>query len=89
MRSLSPDEISIAALHELGHPYLRITRPELNSKDPMSKESIEHNRLVESFEDRVRAIYQTGTKEMSTRVKGFGKIRYSVPTYMGGKSLPH
>lgn len=85
MRNLTSDELSIAALHELGHPYLRITKPELNT-DPLS---IEHNRQVESFEDRIRGIYQTGTKEMSTRVKGFGKIRYSVPTYMGGKALPH
>lgn len=85
MRNLTADEISIAALHELGHPNFRVTRPELNS-DP---NSIEHNKLVEGFENRMRAIYQTGTKEMSTRVKGFGKIRYSVPTYMGGKALPH
>lgn len=79
--NISPDELSIAGLHELAHPFLRATDIKLTNS--------QHKRKVEDFENTMRSIYQTATKQESVRVKGYGKVKYQVPIYIGGKASPH
>lgn len=80
-KQLTADDISMNGLHELYHPFLRGTKPSLSQK--------EHNGLVEDFENRLRQTYQVGSEIKRARVKGYGRIKYTVPTFMGGRGLPH